>query len=265
MTTDRALPHRLERSVLIRAPRETVFGFFTDSERWASWWGAGSTIDATPGGAVYIRHPGGVESTGAVVEVAAPERIVFTYGFASGQPIPPGSSLVTISLESVGIGGMGTRLNLVHEFSEAEVRDEHVQGWRYQLAVFANVVADDVHADAARVVDEWLAAWSETDETARQNRVAEVAASGILFQDRFSLIEGVADLVQHLAATHRFMPGLRMVRDGEIRHCQGTVLADWVVRAADGQERGRGTSVFVLEPPERVASVIGFWNPPPAA
>ena len=65
------LPFRLERTVTIRAKRETVFRYFTDSARWAAWWGEGSTIDARPGGALYIRHPGGTESRGEIVELDA--------------------------------------------------------------------------------------------------------------------------------------------------------------------------------------------------
>ena len=33
--------HVVERTVTIAARRETVFGFFTDSARFAAWWGAG--------------------------------------------------------------------------------------------------------------------------------------------------------------------------------------------------------------------------------
>src|SRR5436190_13472020 len=98
------LPHKLDRTVVIVARPETVFRFFTDSVRWASWWGAGSTIDATPGGKVYIRHPNGIEASGEVLELNPPERFVFTYGFASGKPMAPGSSRVTISLAPDGAG-----------------------------------------------------------------------------------------------------------------------------------------------------------------
>jgi uncharacterized protein YndB with AHSA1/START domain len=77
-----SLPHRLERTVAINAPREAVFRFFTDAPRWAAWWGAGSTIDARRGGPLLILHPGGVEVRGEVIEVAPPERIAFTYGYA---------------------------------------------------------------------------------------------------------------------------------------------------------------------------------------
>ena len=53
------LPHLVEQSLEIGAERETVFRFFTDSSRWASWWGTGSTIEPHAGGKVAIRHPGG--------------------------------------------------------------------------------------------------------------------------------------------------------------------------------------------------------------
>ena len=259
MSTLNALPHRLERTVVIQAGRDIVFAFFTDSARWASWWGAGSTIEARTGGRVFIRHPEGTEASGEVVEIAPPERIVFTYGFVSGKPIAPGSSRVTIRLETEGTA---TRLHLSHGFDDATVRDEHVQGWRYQLSVFGNVVANRVYAGADEAVDAWFAAWSEPEAAVREATLARVASPNIEFRDRFSLISGLADLRPHLAAVHRFMPGMRIRREGDVRHCQGTVLADWVARGADGQERGRGTTVFVFGGPGRIESVTGFWSAP---
>ncbi|HXE65382.1 MAG TPA: SRPBCC domain-containing protein [Bryobacteraceae bacterium] len=238
------LPYLLERTVLIKAPRETVFRFFTDTERWASWWGAGSTIDARPGGKVYIRHQGGaVESSGEVVEVAAPERIVFTYGFASGKPIPSGASRVTIRLEP---DPEGTRLRLEHEFPERGVRDEHVQGWRFQLSLFANVVANEVFANAAEVVDGWYAAWSIADEKERGEAFRGVIAPGIQFRDRYSLLDGIEDLMAHVGASLRFMPGIGLARKGNIRQCLGTVVADWSATNREGKEMMTGTSVFTL-------------------
>jgi uncharacterized protein YndB with AHSA1/START domain len=256
------LPHTLERTVLIQAGREAVFRYFTDPARWASWWGPGSTIDARPGGRVLIRYPGGVEATGDVLEVQPPESLVFTYGYASGQPILPGASRVTLRLEAAGTA---TRLRLRHEFQEADVaaRDEHVQGWRYQLAVFANVVADEVNARAAEVVDTWFDVWMEPDAARRAETLGRIASPSLRFRDRHGLVDGVEDLLPHVAAAQRFMPGVRLERCGEVRHCQGTVLADWVVRLADGSERGRGTNVFVLGGDGRIESVTGFWSATP--
>ena len=108
--------------LFILALKATVFAFFQDSARWAQWWGAGSTIDPRPGGKVYVRYPNNVEASGEVEEVQAPDRIVYTYGYVSGQPVGPGQSRVTITLTSEG---GGTRLRLTHAFAEAAARDHH--------------------------------------------------------------------------------------------------------------------------------------------
>lgn len=251
------LPYTLDRSVTISATPETVFNFFLDTERWARWWGPGSTIDPRAGGAVYIKHPGGIESGGEVVEVVPPERLVFTYGFVSGSPFPPGASRVTIRLAPTSAG---TRLTLRHELPDAASRDEHVQGWRFQLSLFANAVANEVNANAARSVDLWFDAWADPDAIARQRILTEVAIPEVRMQDRFSNLSGIPDILPHIAASQRFMPGLRMKRSGEIRHCQGMVLADWTVVGLDGQPRGAGTNVFVFGPSGRIEWVTGFWN-----
>ena len=255
MTT--TLPHQLDRTITIRAPRDTVFRFFTDNARWASWWGAGSTIDPRPDGRIFIRYPDGTEAVGEVVELRAPERIAFSYGFVSGKLIPPGGSRVTIRLER---DGDGTRLHLAHEFADAAVREEFVQGWRYQLSLFANIVADEIHEEATALADAWFAAWGESDGTAREREIRRIASPAVTFQDRFSCTAGLEDLLPHLTAAQRFMPGMRLRREGDLRHCQGVALADWVAVGADGQERARGTNVFVFGVDGRIESVTGFWR-----
>jgi uncharacterized protein YndB with AHSA1/START domain len=257
MSTAMSLPHQLDRDVLILADRETVFRFFTDPQRWAAWWGAGSTIDARPGGRVLIRYPNALEAEGEVLHVQPPSEIAFTYGYASGSPIPPGGSRVTIRLEAEG---SGTRLRLRHHFHDARVRDEHVQGWRYQLSLFANLVAAEVCAGAEGAIDTWLAAWSESDDATRHEALARIAAPNVQFRDRFSAIEGRDEVSLHLAASQRFMPGIRMRRTSDVRQCQNLALTDWVAEAADGQQRASGTNVFVFDSAGRIESVAGFWS-----
>jgi uncharacterized protein YndB with AHSA1/START domain len=260
MTGTAALPHELKRVLVIQASRETVFRFFTDEARWAAWWGAGSTIDARPGGRVVIRYPNAVEAWGEVIDVTPPERITFTYGYASGTPIPAGGSRVTIRLDAEGTR---TRLHLTHQFADAAVRDGHIQGWRYQLSLFANAVANEVYAHADRAVDAWFEAWSEPDPATREGALSRIANRDVGFRDQFSAIDGLDDLSVHLAAAQRFMPGLRLHRDGDVRHCQGVVLADWVAHGSDGQERSRGTNVFVFNSTGLIESVTGFWSQHP--
>jgi uncharacterized protein YndB with AHSA1/START domain len=256
MTHQPALTHTLDRTLLIRAHPDVVFRFFTDSQRWAAWWGAGSSIDPQPGGRVVIRYPGGTEATGNVVEIISPERLVFTYGYAKGTPIGPGASLVTIELEP---HRGGTRLRLSHAFAEPGVRDEHIQGWRYQLSLFANAVTDDLHAGADRLVDRWFAAWSEPDDAVRETTLRSIAAADVEMRDRFSAIDGIDDLLAHLNAVQRFMPGVTIVRQGGLRHCQGSVLAEWIA-AKDGAQFASGSNLFVIDGDHRLRSVTGFWK-----
>jgi uncharacterized protein YndB with AHSA1/START domain len=251
------LSHRLDRTVMIRASRDTVFGFLTNTREWAEWWGAGSTIEARPGGRMLIRHSSGVEASGEVLDVQAPGRIVFTYGYVNRKPSPPGSSRVTIRLDS---HPLGTLLHLTHEFADVEARDEHVQGWRFQFSLFANLVANTVNTTATGQVDRWFATWSEPDAATRDEALAALASAEIRFLDRFSAVEGRDEVKAHLSAVHRFMPGLRLERRGEIRHCQWHVLADWVVIESSGQERSGGTSLFELDADGRIAKVTGFWR-----
>ncbi len=255
MMTNSNLKYSLDRTVEIQAPREIVFLYFTDSARWAKWWGAGSAIEPRPGGKVSVRYPNAVEACGEVLEIAPPERIVFTYGYASGQPIPPGASRVTIRLEAAG---GATRLHLLHEFDDAAARDQHVQGWRYQLAVFANVVAEEVFRGAEAIVDAWFRAWALSDAGERDAELARIATDDVRFRDRFSLLCGLADLSAHVAASQRFLPGVRMKRQGDVRHCQGAILADWVAASADGREIMTGTNFFELGPDTRIRSAMGF-------
>ena len=79
------------------------------------------------------------------------------------------------------------------------------------------------------------------------------------FRDRFSLITGVDDLNDQIGAAQRFMPGIRLERRGDVRQCQGTVLAEGVALTKDNQERGRGTNVYAFGAGGKIESVTGFW------
>jgi uncharacterized protein YndB with AHSA1/START domain len=249
------LSHRIDRNLVIQASPAIVFSFLTETPRWAAWWGAGSEIEARPGGRMRIVYPGGREATGEVIEVVAPERIVFTYGYADGQMIPPGGSRVTIELEPIG---SATRLRLIHDVADEQVLNEHIQGWRYQLSLFSNVAADVAQAGAAGVVDAWFDAWADRDAAAREATLSRIAVPALSFRNRYSNTEGIADLVAHITAAQHFMPGIRMQRNGDVRHCQGTVLADYVARSVDGQQRAAGTNVFQFNADGRLEGVVGF-------
>jgi uncharacterized protein YndB with AHSA1/START domain len=248
-------PFLLERTVVIRARRSTVFRYFTDSARFAAWWGAGSDIDPRPGGALQIRYPNAVTAGGQVLELDPDRRIVFSYGYDDpAKPIPRGGSRVTITLED---HPQGTLLRLVHVLPDAATRDAHVPGWRFQLSLFANVVTRELHADLADRLDRFFALWSDPDPAA----VEALCTPEITFHDGFASLAGREELAAHIAAARQHMPGVTLSRAGAPLECQGTALVDWLATAADGTARGRGTNVVELSPDGRLARVTGFWRP----
>jgi uncharacterized protein YndB with AHSA1/START domain len=244
----------LERRITIAAQPETVFRFFTDPERFARWWGEGSRIDPRKGGEVAIRYPDGTRVHGEIVEIDPPKRIVFTYRYASG--VPADGSLVTIALEAVP---EGTLLQLRHAFSSAKIRDAHVQGWRYQLALFSRAVSDEGRPAAVERVEAWLAAWGETDAEKRRSLLESCALPGVLFRDAYSATEGIEDLLANLDAIQHFMPGVTLGRDGDVLFSHGTAIARWTARRGS-DPIGRGANVYDLSPDGRFARVVGFWE-----
>jgi uncharacterized protein YndB with AHSA1/START domain len=252
-----ALEFVVERDILIRARVQDVFRYFTDSERWAAWWGAGSRIEPRPGGEVLIRYPNAATASGRVIEMVPERRVVMSYGYdAPGSAVPSGSSRLTVTFE---VEPGGTRVRLRHEVADAAVRDEHVQGWRYQMAVFANVVSREAHADAASRMDRFFEVWNQKDAARRRADLAAIAAESLAFHDNYSCTSGVEDLAAHIGAAQFFMPDMELRRRGEPRSCQGTAIVDWVATAPDGTEKAHGFNVFDFGPDGRIVRVVGLW------
>ena len=251
------LAFSLDRTIEIRARPSTVFRYFTDSSRWARWWGEGSTIDPVVGGAVQIVYPGGERVSGTITELVVDRLIAFTYGYeAAGRSIAPGGSLVTIRLAELP-GGM-TRLELRHDVDSAAVRDDHVQGWRHQLARFAHVVADEVHAAAGDAIAAWFAAWNEPDIERRRALLEPAVATDVRFRDPNGDVYGRDELATHISAVLRFMPGLRLELRGKLRRTHDIALAEWAAVRADGTAVITGTNVVRLSPDGTIVEVVGI-------
>lgn len=247
----------IERTVLIRAKRSTVFRYFTDSARFAAWWGPGSTIDPRPGGKVDIRYPNGVTAGGEVVEIVDGRRIVFTFGYDDPtKPFPRGTSRVTVTFTEER---NGTQVHLAHAVPTESARDAHVPGWRFQLSTFANVVTKEGEGDALAIIDRYLAIWSEPDGEARKQALAELVTDDVQFRDAFACLSGRSDLADHVGASQMHMPGIALERDGAPLFCQGSALVDWVAKKPDGSVVARGTNALELLG-GRLGSITGFWR-----
>jgi uncharacterized protein YndB with AHSA1/START domain len=127
------------------APRRLVFSAWTDPEQLARWWGPrgfttiSSEADVRPGGAWRrcIRSPEGSEHCGLGIyrEIAAPERLVFTYAWEDAAGNPGHETLVTVTFDD--LGGK-TRLTLRQAvFESVTSQDAHYGGWTSCLDRFA--------------------------------------------------------------------------------------------------------------------------------
>jgi uncharacterized protein YndB with AHSA1/START domain len=116
---------------LIKARPATVFGFFTDRDRWLSWQGVAADIDPRPGGVFRMNVRGDGYASGQFLIIEPPNRIVFTWGWEGDPVVPPGSSQVEVTLEADGEGN--TQLTLVHSGLARPVFDLHRVGWDHYL------------------------------------------------------------------------------------------------------------------------------------
>lgn len=204
-----------------------------------------------------IRFPNGETVSGEVLEIVPEEYVAFTYGYDTpGKPIRPGGSTVSIALES---RRGGTLVTLRHEIPDRKTREEHVAGWRHQLALFSVAVAREQHAGLAAVLDQYFAAWNERSPEARREALSRSVTEDVEFRDAYGALFSREDLESHLGLIPVFMPGLTIKRAGEPRQCQGTALVDWVAEGPDGNVRARGTNALDLSPDGRVSRIVGFW------
>ena len=126
----------VEREVLIAARPETVFEFFTDPEKQVLWMGRRAELDPRPGGTYRVEISDQIVGSGEFVEVHAPSRVVFSFGWEgqeAGQRehgVPPGSSRVEVTLAPEG---EGTLVRLRHLDLPEQAREMHGQGWQLYL------------------------------------------------------------------------------------------------------------------------------------
>jgi len=136
----------VEVSVHIKASPAEVFGYLTDPDRHVRWMGAEATLEPRPGGTYLLRMADGFSSAGTFLEVEAPRLVVFTWGFADaeaaqrtlheagvivGNPMPAGSTRVTVTLDDQD---GGTRLTLRHDdLPSAELHEGHDIAWNTYL------------------------------------------------------------------------------------------------------------------------------------
>ena len=133
----------LQREITIAAGPETVWEFLVDPEKAVRWMGTSASFEPHPRGLYRIDVVGGHTARGEFVELDAPRRLVFTFGWepepGAEGPVPPGSSTVEIELAP---DGDGTRLRFTHrDLPNAEAVESHGHGWDHYLGRLAVAAA----------------------------------------------------------------------------------------------------------------------------
>jgi uncharacterized protein YndB with AHSA1/START domain len=135
----------IERTLDLRAPRETVWRAITEPDALDSWFGGRCRLDLRPGGDGVFEWPehgeAGVRFAARVEAVEAPSFLAWRWARESDTPVDAGpSTLVEWRLES--LPGGGTRLHLRESgFERPESRIDNAHGWHLELGDLAAAVA----------------------------------------------------------------------------------------------------------------------------
>ncbi len=128
----------VEVSIRIEAPPATVFRYFIDPERMVEWIGVSADLEPHPGGRFQVNVTGIDVAAGEYLEVVAPERIVFTWGWEGSATIPPGSSTVEVTLTP---DGDATLVHLRHSGLPGDAEPDHRDGWTHYVSRLAVAAA----------------------------------------------------------------------------------------------------------------------------
>jgi uncharacterized protein YndB with AHSA1/START domain len=115
----------------VQASPDVVFSFFTDPDKYCRWQGRAAELDPRPGGRYRVDMDGTNVVLGEYIEVDPPNRVVFTCGFEGNQGLPPGASMVEVTLLA---DGDGTIVRLRHtRLPDQDTRAQHRAGWEQFL------------------------------------------------------------------------------------------------------------------------------------
>jgi uncharacterized protein YndB with AHSA1/START domain len=140
----------IERELTIDASPETVWELLVDPDKATSWMGMQSWSEPRPGGLYRVEVIPGHVARGEFVELDAPSRLVFTWGWENeGNTVPAGSSTVEFTLTA---DGDRTHVHFVHSgLPTSESGASHGHGWDHY---FERLVAVGGGGDPGR--DPWL-------------------------------------------------------------------------------------------------------------
>ena len=132
---------RIEREVVVAAPRERVWQIITQAEHIGKWFGDSAEVDLRPGGAIVLRWDKHGTAYGMIEKVDEPHYFSYRWnpGIMDEKPTNEASTLVEFTLTPQG---EQTRVRVVetgfsrlprNESERAEQFKDNSDGWAMQL------------------------------------------------------------------------------------------------------------------------------------
>ncbi len=132
---------RIEREILIEAPRERVWAVLTEAEHVARWFGDKAEIDLWPGGQAAFGWGDDGTHRAQVERVDRPS--FFSFRWARKANVPPVEGEATLVEFTLTEHGSGTLLTVVEtgfaqlhgsEDDRTQAAQENTKGWQSELA-----------------------------------------------------------------------------------------------------------------------------------
>jgi len=139
------VPEVLKATVRIGATPAEVFPYFVDPVLMIQWIGEWADLCPEPGG-LFALDFAKTPVRGQYLEVEPPRRVVFTWGVAGKDSLPPGSTTVEVTLTE---DGPDTVVQLVHHDLPTEEFDGHLKGWTSMLDLLAHLHTGPQPGEAA--------------------------------------------------------------------------------------------------------------------
>ncbi|NUW43829.1 nuclear transport factor 2 family protein [Nonomuraea rhodomycinica] len=119
-------------------------------------------------------------------------------------------------------------------------------------------------SDINELVQRYLAAWNETDATARRAALAEVFAEDATYTDPLVSVRGLDGLDATIAAVQGQFGGLVFSLGGAVDAHHDIARFTWNLGPEGGEALAVGFDVAVVGEDGRISQVLGFLDKVPA-
>ena len=113
------------------------------------------------------------------------------------------------------------------------------------------------------VINDYMAAWNETDAGKRKALIERCWADDGLYCDPQSDVRGRDGLDATIAGMHTQAPGASIIATSGVDQHHNQIRFAWAFKTADGATPIVGIDAGEFAADGRLARIVGFWGEPP--